>query len=829
VFVEGALFLAAVVAVVLLFYNEVLFSGRTLITSGQAAGVMGIGRGPYGFDGTQRQDSYRVDAGASAWQMQPWTREVGQAFAAKTLPLWNSHQGFGAPLLAEPVSGALDPLRFPMWLSSSAWAWDIYFLLRTVLGLIATYLFARVVGLSFFARVFLAFAYVFSGHFIEYGNQTWVEGYYLFPLILLGMELLATRRWRVGFVLTAVDIALAINMGMPEASLLILTTAALYGVVRFLQLAVGDRNWSARVQNFARFVGAWTVGIALAAPQLVPLAEYAKNSSSLVGRRGQFGLGYESIRNVGLWFIPHLDGLTSQTLQAGSVTGAYVGTMVLVLAICGLMSVPTSIGRRLVPISAGISLLLLAKIFGLPVVNEIGRLPAFDTTDFPRSAGPIACFFLVLLASVGVHRLTTRDEHNSQFSGILVLVLFAATWLVLVLGILVDGAVIVHVPRIWEVFNIGLSLVLSAATCVLIYARGRWLHGGPMGAAICALLALELFAYAPHDTAYQDRHDPYVKPPYISFLLKEQSRRGPFRIFGLHGIMFPNIAGVFGLDDIRSLDPLDIDRYMLYVRNFLAPHVADRYVGGPWFSPEGSTRMVGNPWFDLTGVRYVLAPSGGDNSGVITHMLSRPSGSRIQHQSFAPKHEGAQYARIYNSEIQILENRDALPRAFFVKTIRPADGMASAIVEMRTSHIDPARVAVVEGIGRMQPKTFSASTTSVRLYYDAAHNSTIQVSTNRPEFLVLADAMYPGWEGTLDGRSEPVYPTDLAFRGMYVPSGRHVIRFVYRPASFRGGAIVALAALVVLLLVSAFRMRFPSSGVEEQPDMARNPREASSP
>ena len=85
--------------------------------------------------------------------------------------MWNDNQAFGIPLLADPQSGSLDLLRLPLLVNASALAWDVYYLARTILGGLATYLFARYVGLSVPARFFLAIAYVFSGHFILLGNN----------------------------------------------------------------------------------------------------------------------------------------------------------------------------------------------------------------------------------------------------------------------------------------------------------------------------------------------------------------------------------------------------------------------------------------------------------------------------------------------------------------------------------------------------------------------------------------------------------------------------------------------------------------------------------
>jgi uncharacterized membrane protein YfhO len=64
--------------------------------------------------------------------------------------------------------------------------------------------------------------------------------------------------------------------------------------------------------------------------------------------------------------------------------------------------------------------------------------------------------------------------------------------------------------------------------------------------------------------------------------------------------------------------------------------------------------------------------------------------------------------------------------------------------------------------------------------------------------LVLNDALYPGWEATLDGVATPLLRANTAFRAVLVPAGEHVVEMRYRARSFRRG--LALAGVTILLL-----------------------------
>ncbi|MCL4465928.1 MAG: YfhO family protein [Chloroflexi bacterium] len=925
---EPIFVLAVLVAVTGLFYYEVIFLGRTLVPV-TTAGVMG-GSAPYGYTGPNRPDRYRVDLGASAWAMEPWARKVSAEYAEGRFPLWNENQGFGTPLLANAQSGGMDILRLPVLFSGSSLVWDFYYLFRTLLGGVATYLFARSLGLVLPARLFFAIAYIFSGHFLFLGNNTWVEAYFLLPVVLLGEELLMLGRRRLGVAITAASVALAIYVGMPEVTLFVLLLAAGYGGWRLIALACQAGVLLSCLRQGALLVGAWIAGVALAAPLLLTLFEYVASSMKTSTGRGMYGLYYEPLAHAVVWFIPFLNGRPLDP-SYGSFICEYVGTTVLVLALYGLRPTSSSLYRRIVPFTAVATVLLLAKVFGMPVLNDLGGFPPFSVTLIPRWASPVIGFGLALLAAVGVHRLVVEATNIRAVAR----VMLTFSWLAIA-GLLLDWEKAVQAPvdQLWRTF--GASFLFATFVWGIAELRPRY---GPMfvGLACCVLVVLELFSYAPKDV-YLDRYDRFVATPYVAYLRSRQAE-APFRIFGVDGIMFPNTSSAFGLDDIRSLDALYIDRYLLYVQNFLSPGVTDRYVGWAPASTEKGTKLLDNRWFDLTGVRYVLAAHGSTAAsaleggiaddiiaadtkpdrparvslqpltvnGVTKAWLSQhpPSSvrypvkvtpdrtllefflalspevwnaskgdgvgfevsvevdgkvERLYRRDVDPKNDPSQrrwlydsvdlsrfigrdiglilttdplrdsvadwagwgdlrlipatdqatgadaetqYVKVYDAEVRIYENRQALPRAFLVDSVTRALDMKTAIVMMKQPQVDPAQTAIVEGISPDQAAGIGSGGGTVAVRGYASTNVVLDVDAQADSCLVLTDSFYPGWVAIVDGREVPIYATDLAFRGVFVPKGQHVVSFSYQPTSFSAGMGLAVAAFIVLVLVAA--------------------------
>jgi len=78
----------------------------------------------------------------------------------------------------------------------------------------------------------------------------------------------------------------------------------------------------------------------------------------------------------------------------------------------------------------------------------------------------------------------------------------------------------------------------------------------------------------------------------------------------------------------------------------------------------------------------------------------------------------------------------------------------------------------------------------------------LRASLERPGLVILADTYYPGWRLSIDGKAAPIYRTNLLMRGAAVPTGEHTLVYTYEPESFRIGAIISIAGLIVLVALA---------------------------
>ncbi len=154
------------------------------------------------------------------------------------------------------------------------------------------------------------------------------------------------------------------------------------------------------------------------------------------------------------------------------------------------------------------------------------------------------------------------------------------------------------------------------------------------------------------------------------------------------------------------------------------------------------------------------------------------------------------YRLIHSGDVKIYENTAALPRAFVAGDWQWQPDTAAAVAAMAAPGFDPARTAVVAGDGPAPAPAAAGGSAVIAAY--APERVVVRVE-GAGGLLVLTDALYPGWEATLDGAPAQLYAADGLFRGVFVPAGAHEVVFAFRPGSFRLGVGVSLAGLAALV------------------------------
>lgn len=621
------LFLVSLVlgALIVIFFYDIVFLGRTLVTSATQPGVMGFSP-PFGYPaGHPDSNPYLIDPLASAGGAEPIVQRMGGLIRDLEFSLWNPNIALGRPFLAGASNANFSPIRLPLMLWPTPEMWDAFLLTRFFVAGLFTYLLAKRLGLAKPAALGAAVAFTFSGFFMLKVNMEHVDYAMLIPVLLYAFELLLEQPGpaRMTFAVAAVAVGvLAVNV---QPALLLLSYGAAYYVARIITLRVSDsglRIWP-RILTLGLALG---LGVGLTAFVLVPFLELAGVPGFHeigVHRHEHRGLHFDHLSALISLFVPYFNGAPVRALDGSGWTGIrnYVGVSIPLLAFIGLWN-RAAMGRAGIFFLAT-AVVLLAKMYGVPVVNWVGHLPLLNNLDFPQYLPPVITFSLAMLAGLGLDQLGRTGWR--WWHPLLAVVVLASLlgWLVWLNRGLLDG-----IPNNHLAAYLGFAAVVIIAAAAITLAT-RW---GPLPpyagmALLTGLIAVEFFIFTSPTRGEIEltaalygegsipvierpqRYDPFTQPPYVSFLKEDTSK---YRVVGLTGMLFPNTSEVYNIDDIRGLEGISVQRYMQYIKAFISPGTQEhRFNGLGWLSSnvgDSLSLLAENPMLDLLNVKYVITP-----------------------------------------------------------------------------------------------------------------------------------------------------------------------------------------------------------------------------
>ncbi len=291
--------------------------------------------------------------------------------------------------------------------------------------------------------------------------------------------------------------------------------------------------------------------------------------------------------------------------------------------------------------------------------------------------------------------------------------------------------------------------------------------------------------------------------------------------------LYPLFGLPLGLDYCTTIGSLEIDDYTAFFhpRPMPVPAEVARALGIP---PGQPVAYFPRRSFDLWGVRYFILPASPDwtspERGIASFLdrteLIHPSPEVLRESRARDGREPWGASRDW----QLRRNLAVYPRAWLVHHARiraPAsDPEARARLlrtllfmddpiwrEPRRTVLDLRQLAVIETDdagpleGFLSPTPVGPSESVAVARYEPQRVE-LRAALDRPGLVILADTYYPGWRLTIDGRPAPIYRANRLMRGAAVPAGEHTLVYTYEPASFRIGAIVSLAGLVVLCVLT---------------------------
>lgn len=145
-------------------------------------------------------------------------------------------------------------------------------------------------------------------------------------------------------------------------------------------------------------------------------------------------------------------------------------------------------------------------------------------------------------------------------------------------------------------------------------------------------------------------------------------------------------------------------------------------------------------------------------------------------------------------EERVTANPTVMARAYFAPELVGVSSLAES--KGLLAGLDPRQQSVVLNLPAGIQQDPMARAESMKILEGQV---SIRYTAATPSLLRLADAWFPGWQATVEGKPLEVLRVNHALMGAVVPAGSHEVVFEYKPQRFRQGAWISLGALALLL------------------------------
>jgi hypothetical protein len=168
------------------------------------------------------------------------------------------------------------------------------------------------------------------------------------------------------------------------------------------------------------------------------------------------------------------------------------------------------------------------------------------------------------------------------------------------------------------------------------------------------------------------------------------------------------------------------------------------------------------------------------------------------------------------SGLHVFIDPSAFPRARMVHDVVSAADDRAVLLAFKNLAIDLRRTVILQGPA---PALETCEGGDVDIPRYRPTSVVLRVSSPCRGMLVLADAWFPGWKATVDGKPTEIYRAYNLIRGVVVERGEHEVIMLYRPTSVFLGAGMAVLGMLLCAALQFHRTdvsgRKPSRDLQE--------------
>ncbi len=715
-------------------------------------------------------------------------------------PLWNPYNFSGLPLTSATSFTASFFLHIFSFFFSQASLWSLYIISSYFFAFLFMFAYLYYLTKHAWASAFGAGAFAFNTFFIawnqEVGNA--VHAALWLPLVLLSIDHIVENKnvpvWKA-FLIGA--FILSILAGYIQIALYVFIVGIIYALWKIHALPIDVKK---KIHVLGICLGAELVAVLLTLFYTLPFYEmYTQSSRDLIDSK-EFLVGhllpwYAAIQ----LFIPEFFGTSGTWNHYGFPSGNFyehtfaTGTVALLfalLAICLRKKIPQA---RFFIILGSVSLLLCTRlpfsewIFALPIPILSSSLANRLLFLVPFSISVLSAFGLKLW-------LEEKKGKSSQAMARVFKGLFSFFFLLASTVFIVSFFHIKFQELQGDWTRVALrNMVMPGGILIVsaffLFFGEKQQHVKRVLPGIFFFLLIFQMGYILHKiTSLSPQEFIYPSHSVMEYI---KQHGGLYRFWGMEDASVENnIATQMRLFTPEGYDPLVNRRYAQFLKaSETAGKWTDQLSRSDAGIYQGNVGLVleNLPFkqkiLDLTSTKYILYRPREMRAGILP---SWPIVATV-------------------SGTSVYENKTALPRVSLIGSSIMILGNQEIFDTLFSPTFNAHEEVVVESINL--PKTEPDPTAKATILSYTPNHVVVSAKTQTPQWLLLTDAYYPGWEAMLDGKSAPIYRANFAFRSVLVPPGTHTIEFHYRPMSFLYGLLISSGTLFVLIITLVVRKK----------------------
>ncbi len=724
--------------------------------------------------------------------LHPWRLLVRQLLHEGALPAWNPYALAGAPFYSNVQNGLFSLFNVPLWVLSLNYGLGVSAALKLLAGSFGTYLLVRQLRLGFLPGLLAGVAFAFSAVNVVWLAHAELPGVLaMLPWAFLLVERILADGRLANALGLAVVTAIALGGGHPGMQVHFLAVTALYALARAAW--PGERPPAGRLRALALAGGALGAGTLLMAFMLIPEARSSHETVGVLARKGENLAGqripFEAIQTVlfpDRWGRPSaFENLTDVAHNPFGVVNYnertfYPGVVALLLACVGLLARGGWSRKGPLVLLAFVGLAIPLHAPGLYWAAT--HLPVLELVE-PQRIHFAFELAVALLAAFGLQAVLDAPRGDRRRLAVLLLALALGAFALVTAGATAAdaGDTLRHFLTGVDYASSGVLALTSiawfllfalAVGAALLLARARPGWSLAIGGVLVLLAVADALhfahGYQPMGPASQ------VLPPATPAIAYLQRHRDDGRVMGVEGALAPDAGLLYGLRDVRGYDPPQPTRRLLALWLRANPlQQSWTPLELPLTQFDGQAIRV----LSVLGARWLVLEPG--------FRLARSSRGSL--------------ATVYRGpDATIVENRQAVPRAFVPSRVLVTSGEGETLRRIVERRFDPRTTVALE---RDEPTVGGGSAAargSVAIVRERNAGVTLRARLDRGGLVVLNDALMDGWSVAVDGEPAAALRVNDVMRGVMVPPGSHAVAWSYAVPGLRLGVLLSLLTAVAL-------------------------------